>query len=291
MNFHALEPFPNIDPRYFKYLREEWHKIFLHRNIDVKKEKIDWIIIRSGVKADKKLINSYPNLKYILRIWVWLDNIDIEEAKKRNIIIKNTPWVNSSAVAELVLWWILSLLRKTYKKWNNLDDRFNLLWDELNNKTIWIIWFWAIWKKIYNLINAFWNNKFLIYDPFLNPNDFKEENIYFVSDKKELFKNSDIISFHIPLLDSTKDFLGWEDFKLLKENVKIINSSRWWVVNEDDLIKFLKENKQSWAFIDTWVWEPLIYNKWFDELENILITPHLWAMTNDANEKMHRFEI
>ena len=290
MNFHILESYPNINHKYLDYLKKNWHKIFLPFD-DISKNNIDWIIVRSKIKVDKKLIDSYINLKYVFRVWVWVENIDINYLTKKNIILKNTPWVNSQAVAELVLWWILSLLRKTYKKWDNLDDRFLFIWDELSNKTIWIVWFWAIWKKIYNLINTFWENNFLIYDPFLNPSDFKESNIIFVKDKKELFKKSDIISFHIPLLENTKDFLSWDDFMLLKNNIKIVNTSRWWIINEYDLIKFLKQNEESSAFIDTWEWEPWNYKKEFNDLKNIIITPHIWAMTKESIKKMHEFEI
>lgn len=290
MDFHILEPFPEININYLLYLTEKWHKLFL-KNEKIDLEKIDWIIIRSKIKVDKELLDLYPNLKYVFRIWVWIEKIDIELLKQRNIILQNTPWANSQSVAELCLWAILSLLRNTNKKFDTLDDRYDFMWSELSNKTIWIIWFWNIWKILYKLINAFWDNNFIIYDPFLNPDDFKEANISFTSDKKELFRKSDIISFHIPLLPQTKDFLWWEDFEILKNDVKIINSSRWWIINELDLINFLKNNTNSWVFLDTWEEEPANPKKELLELENCIITVHIWAMTKEANERMHMFSI
>jgi len=105
-----------------------------------------------------------------------------------------------------------------------------------------------------------------------------------------LFKNSDIISFHIPLLDSTKDFLWKREIKLLKKDVVIVNTSRWWIINEKVLIHFLKENRQAKFFADVWKEEPNDPKLELLELSNVLITPHIWAMTNDAEEQMHFFK-
>lgn len=290
MKFHALEPYPEINPRYFKYLRDNWHKIFLHWH-DVDKSRIDWIIVRSKVIVDKELIDSYPNLKYVCRVWVWTEKIDTDYLTRKNIKLLTTPNANSSSVAQIALWGILSLLRKTNNNFSNIDDRFNYMWWELSNKTIWIIWFWNIWRKLFKLIDAFWENDFLIYDPFLDPKDFSEKNIRFVSDKNELFRLSDILSFHIPLLPSTKDFLWKEWFWLLKKDVKIINTSRWWVINEFELIDFLRNNLEAWAYLDVWEEEPSNPKKELQGLKNCIITPHIWAMTLESNEKMHYFEI
>lgn len=290
MIFKILEPYPEINPTYLSYLKEQWHEIILYDEI-IEKEKVDWIIIRSKIKVDSDLVDEYLNLKYVFRVWVWIENIDKDLLKGKNIVLKNTPWANSQSVAELCLWAILWLLRNTNKSFISLGDRYNFMWSELSNKTIWIIWFWNIWKILYKLINVFWENNFLIYDPFLNPEDFKEKNISFTNDKKDIFKNSDIISFHIPLLPTTKNFLDKDDFKLLKTNVKIINSSRWWIIDENSLIEFLNCNSNSGAFLDTWEEEPLNPKKELMSLQNCIITPHIGAMTEESNKKMHIFNI
>lgn len=290
MIFKILEPFPEINIQYLNYLEDNWHIIHSFESI-ISTEKIDGIIIRSKVKIDSNLLHEYKNIKYVLRIWVWIENIDINLLKEKNIILKNTPWANSQAVAELCVWAILGLLRGTYKAFNNIDDRFNFMWSELDNKTIWIVGFWNIWKILYKITNSFWNNNYIIYDPFVNPTDFNYANITFTDNKSHLFKNSDIISFHIPLSEETKNFLWWDDFYLLKKNIKILNSSRWWIINENDLINFLKENPESWAFLDTWEEEPKNPKKDFLDLENCIITPHIWAMTEESNKRMHFFTI
>lgn len=289
MNILLLEDSPQIETKYLKYLEEKWHKLrkfWENFNYD----DIEIIIIRTKILADKNLIEKFKNLKYIFRIWVWLDNVDIDFAKQKNIKVLNTPWANSKAVAELVIWWILSLLRKTYESWN-FENRFIFMWDELENKNIWIIWFWNIAKKVFNLINAFWENNFFIYDPFLNQ---EEKNIYWkylVYDKKDIFKNCDIITFHIPLNNNTKDFLWKDDFELLKPDVKIINTARWWIINENALYEFLNKNPQAWAYIDTLEDEKNYLESTLHNARNCIITPHIWAMTIQANKNMHFFEI
>ena len=165
------------------------------------------------------------------------------------------------------------------------------MWFEFWQKSVWIIWFWNIWRKIYERFKAFWVKKFYIFDPFLKKQDV-EENKYceFIEEKEDIFKNSDIISFHIPLLESTKNFLGKKEIKLLKTDVVLVNTSRGWIINEKVLIHFLRDNPESRFFADVWEEEPSDPKLELLELENVLITPHIWAMTKQAEEKMHFFK-
>lgn len=287
MKFQILEAPPNIVDDHLSYMSKKWHEIIPYWKV-IDLFKIDWIIIRSKIIINKDFLQKYPNLKYIFRVWVWIDNLDIRLLEEKNIILKNTPWANAQSVAELCLWGLITLLRNTHKKF---DNRFDFMWSNLSNKTIWIIGFWNIWKIFYKLIDAFWENYFIIYDPFINPLDFKEKNINFTDSKSYLFQNSDVLSFHVPLLPETKNFLSWQNFKGLKSDVKIINSSRWWIVNEIDLISFLKNHPNAWAFLDTWEGEPEDPKKELLCLDNCVITPHIWAMTLESNMRMHLFEI
>lgn len=286
MNFLILEDEKEINISYLSYLIENWHKIFLYKS-DVDKSIIDAIIIRSKIIVDSEFLNDYKNLKYICRIWVWLDKIDLAICENRWIKVLNTAWSNSDSVADLALWWILSLLRKTNNTWQNIDDRFNFYWRNLSNLNIWFIWFWNIAKRLYSRLSSFPNNNFCFYDPF---SSFSDNKIIKINSKEELFSKCDIISFHIPLTKDTKDFLSKEEFKLLKNNSIIINTSRWWIVNEEELINFLTLNPESWAFLDTWDEEPENPKQSLLSLNNCIITPHIWAMTEESNKNMHYFE-
>ncbi len=290
MNIKILEDYPEIKIEFLNYLKK-WNKIYKFWQ-DCDNEKIDVIIIRSNVKVNRKLLAEYKNLKYICRVWVWLDNIDLEECKKRKIKVLNTPWANADSVADLVIAWILNLFRKLDYWYEWIENRFAYMWNEISWKIVSIIGFWNIWKKVYSRLKWFWVKQFLIYDPFLSIEDIEKfELCKKIEDKKELFKSSDIISFHLPLLDSTKNFLWQKEIKVLKPDVTIVNTSRWGIINENKLIDFLIKYPNSYYFADVWEEEPSDPKAELLELENVLITPHIWAMTFEAEEKMHKFKI
>lgn len=296
MKILPLENFPEIKKEYLKYLEknEKNYKIFELKD-EWKKfsnSEIEILIIRSKIFIDEKILEKYPNLKFICRIWVWMEKIDLKLCEKKWIKVLSNSWANADSVADLVLGGILNLSRNLHFWFRWIEKRFEYMWNEIWWKTVWIIWFWNIWKKIYERLKSFWVKNFLIYDPFLEKN-LIEENIFCkkIETKEEIFSQSEIISFHIPLLDSTKNFLWEENFSQLKKNILIVNTSRWWIIDEKILIEFLKNNSEAKFFWDVWEEE----NFWWDpkkellELENCLICPHIWAMTREAEEKMHYF--
>ena len=299
MKILLLEKFPEIKKEYLDYL-EKNNKIIIPHSVSphgkeveqkYKDSEIDVIIIRSNIIVDSDLLDKYPNLKFVARVWVGLDKVDVSECEKRWIKVLNTPWMNADSVADLALAWILNLARKLNKPFDGVENRFEYMGCEFWNKSVWIIGFGNIWRKIYTRLKAFGVKKFYIFDPFLKKEDV-EENKYceFVENKESIFELSDIISFHIPLLESTKDFLWRKEIKLLKSDVILVNTSRWGIINEKVLVHFLKDNSDSRFFADVWEEEPNDPKMELIELENVLITPHIWAMTNGAEEKMHFFK-
>ncbi len=288
MKILLLENFPEIKIQYLDYLEKNNHISSLESNY--KKEEIEVIVIRSKITVNSKLLNKYPNLKYIARVGVGLNKVDLKECEKRKIKVLNTPWANANSVADLVLAWVLNLARKLNKWFDGIENRFKYMGTEFWNKSVWIVGFWNIWKKIYERFKAFWVKKFYIFDPFFKKQDI-EANKYceFIEDKNDIFKFSDIISFHIPLLESTKNFLWKNEIKFLKKDVFIVNTSRDWIINEKLLINFLRENKKSNFFADVWEQEPNDPKLELLELPNVLLTPHIWAMTKEAEKQMHFF--
>lgn len=285
MNFLILENSQEIKIDYLRYLEESGHKIYEFWS-DVDSDLVDAIIIRSKIVVDSDLLRKFPNLKYVCRVGVWLEKVDLKLCEDRWIKVLNTPGANSWSVADLVVWRILSLLRKTKKSWNSLDDRFLFMWENLENKKIWFIGFGNIAKKVYARLGWFEWNEFCFYDPYISTDEWVVKKIV---DKKEIFENCDIISFHIPLTEETKNFLWKDDFKLLKQNVKIINTSRWWIVDEEALYSFLRENSEAWAMLDTWEEEPQNPKEKLKNLENCIITTHIGAMTQESEKEMHYF--
>ncbi len=290
MQIVLLEPYPEIVPDYLNYMIDAWHTIFLYDQ-PYNPTDIDAIIIRSNITVDKKLLDIYTSLHYVLRVWVGLEKIDTVLLKQKWIKLINTPGSNSHAVAELVVWGMLSLLRNTYKKRHSLGDRFDLIWNELHWKKIWLIGFGNIGRIVYNILKSFGGNIFVVYDPYLDRSTLKDMDIQFVDTKEEVFAQSDIISFHLPLTPETYHILSRSDFALLKKDVKIINTSRWGIIDEESLIDFLSNNHDAGAYLDTWDWEPENPKQWLSTLANCIITPHLWSMTQEANRAMHNFTI
>jgi D-3-phosphoglycerate dehydrogenase len=290
MNIKILEDYPEIKIEFLDYLKK-WNKLYWFNDF-IESDKVDVIIIRSNIIINRKILVEYSSLKYICRVWVWMDNIDLDECNRRNIKVLNTPWANADSVADLVIWWILNITRKLNYWYEWIENRFAYMWPWITWKTVSIFWFWNIWKKVYSRLKWFWIKKFLIYDPFLTKDEIEGYDLCLkLEDKKELFKEADIISFHLPLLDSTKNFLWQKEMKVLKKDVIIVNTSRWWIINENKLIDFLIKYPNAYYFADVWEEEPADPKIELLELENVLITPHIWAMTFEAEEKMHYFEI
>ena len=289
MKILLTEKYPEIKKEYLDYL--EKNNQFFENWDSYKNEEIEAVIIRSNTEINSDFLDKYSSLKFVARVWVGLDKVDLKECEKRKIKVLNTPWANADSVADLVLAWVLNLSRNLNKWFDWIENRYEYMWFEFWQKSVWIIWFWNIWRKIYERFKAFWVKKFYIFDPFLKKGDV-EQNKYceFIEEKEEIFKNSDIISFHIPLLESTKNFLWKKEIKLLKTDVVLVNTSRGWIINEKVLAHFLKENSDSRFFADVWEEEPSDPKLELLELENVLITPHIGAMTKQAEEKMHFFK-
>jgi D-3-phosphoglycerate dehydrogenase len=289
MNFLLLEKYPFIDIKYLDYLISRGHNII--KNWDVYDyNSIDATI--SNIKIiDSAVLNQFPNLKYVCRTWVWLDMIDLEAAKIRWIKVINTPLANFSSVSDIAIWGIIWLLRKTYLDFKTLDDGFKFFGRELSEVKVWILWFWNIWREIYFKLKWFWVNSFEIYDPFCDKETIEQnEKCKKINSNKNIYKNCNVIIFTLPLFPETKHILWWKDFNLLKNDTILVNISRWWILDEDWLVKFLKENPESWAYLDVREDEPNAPRKDLKELINCIITPHIWAMTNKAYKNMHYFK-
>ena len=289
MIFLILEDYPFIHIEYLDYLKNKGHNIIKFWE-KYNPENIDATI--SNIKViNWKFLDKFLNLKYVCRTWVWLDMINLEECKARWITVINTPLANFSSVSDITVWWIIWLLRKAYLNFETLDDGFNFYWRELSEIKVWILWFGNIWRHVYNKLNSFWVKWFEIYDPFYDKENIEQNNgCTKIENIKEIYKNCDVIIFTLPLFPETKHILWGDDYNLLKKDAIIVNVSRWWIVDENWLVDFLKNNSKSWAYLDVWETEPNPPRVDLKELKNCIITPHIWAMTSKAYERMHYFK-
>lgn len=243
------------------------------------------VIVRSGAKVTKKIIEASDKLKVIGRAGVGVDNIDVEEATKRNILVMNTPQGNVLAAAELTIGLMLALARciatacKSIKscKW----ERNKFVGTVLYQKVLGLVGCGRVGKIVAKFAKVF-DMEVLVFDPYVSDEAAKAERIKKVA-LEELLKNSDYISIHAPLNDETRGMIGEEQIKMMKRGARVINVGRGGIVDEKALYKAIKEEKLAGAAIDVWETEPPGENPLL-ELDNVVATPHIGASAVEAQE-------
>ena len=243
----------------------------------------DGLIVRSATKVTRNIIEAATNLKIIGRAGAGVDNIDVETAKNKNIIVMNTPGGNTNATAEHTIGLIFALLRKipsanetTHK---GLWEKKKMKGNELKGKKIGIVGFGNVGKRVAEISNAL-GMKVSIYSSYFNSikDDFKK---YVSSDLKNILLNSDIISFHCKPNKDGSSIITKDNFNMMKKNCILVNTARGGLINEADLIEALKNNVIKGAALDVFKKEPLEKSELFN-LKNIILTPHIAASTDEA---------
>jgi len=246
-------------------------------------EDFNAVIIRSRTKVTREVIEAASKLKIIARAGVGVDNVDVEAATEKGIMVVNAPESASVTVAELTIGLILDLARRI-----SIADRSvkNGKWEknkfmgmELAGKTLGIIGMGRIGTQVAIRCKAFAMN-ILVYDPYLPPNTASKLNVNVV-DLETLLKNADIITIHVPLTSKTKHLISKDEFNLMKENAFIVNCARGGIINEEDLYDALSEGKIGGAALDVFEKEPPKNNPLLT-LDNLVTTPHIGASTIEA---------
>ena len=249
-------------------------------------KEIDGWIIRSGTTISEKMIEDSSNLQVIGRAGVGIDNIDIQTATRHGIVVMNTPDINTISAAEHTLAMMLTLSRNIaigdsevkQGEWN----RNELIGSELSNKILGIVGMGKIGREVMTRCRSF-GMTILGYDPFMNQDMFNPEEVRIV-ELEELIINSDIISVHVPLTDSTRDLFDYDRLSNMKSTARIINVARGGIINETDLAKALNDGLIAGAAVDVFTSEPLDKLNPLVNAPNIVLTPHLGASTKEAKE-------
>ena len=241
-------------------------------------------IIAGTENITGKIISQGNSLRVISRYGIGLDNIDLNAADQKNVLVFNTPETPKIAVAELVLSLILSLLKKIIDVDKNTK---NGLWKpEIGNlisgKTIGIIGLGRIGKQLVEFLLPF-KLKILAYE--INPDKkfVSKNNIDLVS-LETLIRESDIITLHVPLNKQTKHIISEKELEMTKKTAILINTARGGLVDEEILYSFLKERKIAGAAIDVFEEEPNTGK--LKELDNIILTPHIGTYTVETRKNM-----
>jgi len=242
---------------------------------------VDAMIVRSGVKITKEVIDAAKNLKLVVRAGVGFDNIDSAYAASKGVIVENTPFGNTNAAAEhtLALLMMLSkhIVHSNIELKEGVWDRKKYKATELKDKTLGIVGFGNVGKKVAQVANAL-EMDVICFDPFVDA--LMMEGINKV-EFEELVKSSDYISVHVPLNYKTKDMISEKEFSMMKDGVKILNVARGGVVNEAALESALVSGKVGAAALDVYGSEPPLCRSLIAH-DKVICTPHLGASTIEA---------
>jgi len=247
------------------------------------------IMILRIFKAPKELILRNLKLKMILRWGAGYDSVDIESAGERGILVTNTPGANAGAVSELAVMLMLAVGRKllchtkslSQGEWSKntyLNSSFCL-----NNKLVGIVGGGNIGRQVAAKVQAF-GARVQYYDPYRLPAELEKNcNMTYVP-LDTLIETSDIISLHVPLLDSTRHMLGAEEIKRMKDGAIIINTARGGLVDDDALAQAIRSGKLAGAGLDGVEREPLPADDPLLINPNIIVTPHIGGGTADIGD-------
>jgi len=242
------------------------------------------VVVRSRTKMTRELIAKADKCKIIARVGIGLDNIDQEAAKEKNIRVINAVEGAITAVAELVIGLMLSMAREIPRADREIRNgnwiKKELMGSELKGKYLGIVGLGNIGKRLGRLARAL-NMNIIGYDVIPIDDEFSKEVGLMKADLDTLLSSADYVSFHVPLLDSTRHMINAEKLKMMKNTARIINTSRGGVIDEEALYNSLKDGSLAGAALDVFEVEPATENKLIT-LPNFVATPHIGAQTKEA---------
>jgi len=246
------------------------------------------LVVRSETKVTKAVIEAAKQLRVVGRAGVGVDNVDIEASTQHGVVVMNTPGGNTVTTAELSFAMLLSLARKVPQahatmvagKW----DRKLFQGVELQSKTLGVLGMGRIGTEVAKRALAF-GMRVIAYDPYLTEERAKAIGAEFAPEVDHVYREADFITVHMPVTKETKEMLNTAAFAKMKPGVKIVNCARGEIISEADLITALESNKVAGAALDVFAVEPLPADHPYRKQPNLILTPHLGASTEEAQEK------
>ncbi|MBO6481792.1 MAG: D-2-hydroxyacid dehydrogenase family protein [Pelagibacteraceae bacterium] len=237
-------------------------------------------VMRERTLISKSLISGIKNLKYIMTSGMRNKAIDLEETKKRNIIVCGTD-INPNPAAEITWALILGLMRNMKQE---IDNMFQGYWQttvgfELKGKILGLIGLGKIGSQVAKIGKAF-GMQVVAWSENLNLSHANELGVLPMS-KKELLKNADIVSLHVVLGERYKNLITKKDFEMMKKTCFLINTSRGPIINEEDLVNALDNDDIAGVGLDVYDVEPLPQNHKLRFFSNALLLPHLGYVTEE----------
>ncbi|WP_306533241.1 phosphoglycerate dehydrogenase [Geobacter sp.] len=246
----------------------------------------DAIITRSGTTVDKDLLDAGAKLRLIARAGVGIDNVDVDYASSRGVIVVNAPFGNTNSAAEHAMALLLSFCRNVTRANGSLKSgewkRAPFTGYELKGKTAGVIGLGKVGGRVATRLKAF-ECEVLACDPYIAAKRAHDLGVKLVS-HDEIYRNCDIITVHTPLNEETRNMIGERELAMMKNGVIIVNAARGGIIEEEALLKYLESGKITGAAIDVFSVEPPksdVLQKLIAH-ERVVVTPHLGANTFEA---------
>ncbi|MCS1409172.1 MAG: D-3-phosphoglycerate dehydrogenase [Verrucomicrobia subdivision 3 bacterium] len=246
------------------------------------------MVVRSETKITKAVMEAAPKLKVVGRAGVGVDNIDVEAATQRGIVVMNTPGGNTVSTAELTFSMLMATARKIPQAHMSIKqgawNRKAYKGVELYRKTLGILGLGRIGTEVARRAIAFGMRVFA-YDPYLSLSRAQALQVE-MKDLDEIFAEADFITVHMPMSDETRGMINRAAFQKMKQGVRILNCARGGIVNESDLIEAIENGTVAGAAFDVYETEPLPEDHPFRKLDQVVMTPHLGASTEEAQDNV-----
>jgi D-3-phosphoglycerate dehydrogenase len=247
----------------------------------------DAILIRSGTKLTAELLSRADNLKVIGRAGTGVDNVDVEAATRRGIIVANAPESNSIAAAEHTMALILALCREVPSAHSSLTEghweRSRFRGSELYGKTLGVLGFGRIGQLVAKRAQAF-EMDVVAYDKFVSAERFRDLGVEGAATTDDVYRRADVITLHLPKTPETVNWIDADSIAKMRDGVRIVNCARGELVDLDAVLGGLESGKVGGAALDVFPEEPFTDHPIF-ERDDVVVTPHLGASTTEAQDR------
>lgn len=246
------------------------------------------VVLRTGLRMTAELMNEAGELLTVSRTGAGYDNVDVEAATGRGVIVTSSIGVNTVSVAEHTVCLVLALFKQLFLldrelRGGNFRVRYANHPREAKNKLLGLVGFGRIGRSVSDRCSRAFGMRVQVYDPFV-PEETRRElsgRVGFV-DLDELFRSSDVISIHVPLTGDTRGLVDGRLLGLMKRGAFLVNTSRGGIVREQDLVEALKEGRIAGAALDVFEQEPVPPDHELLRLDNVILTPHAAALTREC---------
>jgi D-3-phosphoglycerate dehydrogenase / 2-oxoglutarate reductase len=262
-----------------------------HAEIISMLKDITCIMLDTTIKFTGELMDSAPNLKVISRTGTGVDNVDVDAATKRGIMVLHTPDANTVTVAEHTVAFIGALTKhlvfldsETRQGKFKVARRYYLPVD-LEGKTLGIIGYGRIGKQVAKKCIGAFDMKVIIYDPYVS-DDVIAPGVTRYTDEKKVFKEADVVSIHVPMTPETRNHVNENLLSLMKPSAYLVNTARGNIVDEPYVCKMLDEGRLAGAGFDVLANEPPVDNELFLKNPKTIVSPHSAALTNECTVRV-----